>query len=83
MRTVARVILGFAIIGSLIAIGLSVWPGLLNDLVFIAIIFSVIWFPLAVIAFIVVTMILLKRLRQGRLSRAPLVELWPSRASPS
>ena len=49
MRMVIRAVLGCTVVGSLTVLLLSVWPGLLSDIFFIAIILLVKWVPIVLI----------------------------------
>ena len=53
------------IVCSLLILFLSIWPGLLADIVLIAILFSIIWVPILLVAIAVTTFIMYRRRRKG------------------
>ena len=75
MRTFARVLLGFSLLGSLFALALSVWPGMLSEAVFtvlmIALLTAFVWIPVGVAALMGFALLLHRHWRSG-----DLVPIW-------
>ena len=61
MRMVVRGMLVVTVAGALLAIVLSIWPGVLNDLLLAAVLFAVIWVPIVLLAIVVVAISLYRR----------------------
>ena len=66
-----RSILVLTALGSLTLLSLSIWPGVLADLVFWAVLSSILWLPISLIAFIFLAVFLYRRHRQGGLLPIP------------
>ncbi len=74
-----RAILVVTAVGSLTLLGLSIWPGILADVMLWAVLSSILWFPIALIAFIFLAIFLYRRHRQGGLLPLP---KWEATAVP-
>lgn len=74
MRFLTRTLLAITILGSLMVLLISVWPGLLGDVLFWVFLLSVIWFPIVVIIGIIIAVFLFRRRRQGELTPIPKLE---------
>lgn len=74
MRLIVRILLGLTILGAFAALGLSIWPGVLNRLLFLSVISAVLWLPVVVIALPFLAFHLYRRHQQRRLSLLPIRE---------
>ena len=66
-----RAVLIFTALGSLAVLSLSIWPGVLVDVIFWIALLSLVWLPLALIALALLGVFLYRRHRQGGLRSIP------------
>jgi len=71
MWFLVRSMLFLTFLGCLALLGISIWPGVLNELIFIVFLFSVLWVPLVLIVLVVLAIVLYRRHTRGQLSPLP------------
>jgi hypothetical protein len=68
-------LVGITTLASLTVLVLSIWPGVLTDLVLLAAIFAVVWLPALLIALSVIAVVLYRANRRGLTGRVSFAEL--------
>jgi hypothetical protein len=74
MQFTVRIVLAFTMLGACLVLGLSIWPGVLDDLFSMVVLFSVCWLPVIAVSSLVLGVVFYRVQKQGRLTPLPMKE---------